>query len=371
MADLNQAETEVLRVQAPNGVTWTRVAGGRSGSADLLRELAVLGKGHVEREWDWWQDGRREQEHDRQWAVLGEWDNGARERAELAGSDSSIEAYLEDLDRRAEATRQRRVDLAAEQYDMERASRRLQMMRAEADAAFFAHVLEAPASPAQQEKAEHRLAEQRAAAQEMRGKLGDPEEVIDCYGYTPAERRSTNLSSHMTFWRHRALRELHSSKQGKRFKVLLAMRPPAPTDMCSECEAPAQWHEYALSLCLFRSAPAPGSTAEKIASLMPGWWQRCSACTSYQLEHQWGGQLALPDFNGEQWRTMLPPLLREIFAPAPVKPRQPVARPKPLAVISAGTVDDILACLTEAKDQFPDAQVRPGPRGTWELWPNS
>lgn len=364
-------DVKAVQVVAPNGVTWTRIPGGRSSPPDLLRELAELTKGHVEREWDWWQDGRREQEHDRQWAVLSEWNNRASEPEERVDPDAAVKAYLDECDRRFEAERQRRADLAAELYSKDREDLRLALMRAEADAAFFAHVVEAPASRAQQHAAERRIAERQAAAQELRGKLGDPEEVIDRSGHFPAERRGMALSSHMTFWRHPMLRELHSSKQRKRFNALLAMRPPEPSGMCSECEAPSQWHEYALSLCLFRPDPPPGSTAAAIADLMPGWWRRCSACTAYQMEHQWGGQLVLPDFQGEQWRAMLPATLREIFAPDPPTPRKAVVRPKPLAVIPGGKIDDVLARLAGAKAQFPGAEVRSGPCGTWELWPST
>src|SRR5215218_10177037 len=118
------------------------------------------------------------------------------------------------------------------------------------------------------------------------------------------------------------------SQQRKRFNALLAMRPIEPAAMCSECQAPTQWHEYAISLCLFRSDPEPGSGAEHIARLMPGWWQRCVACTNYQLEHQWGHE-TLPDFDDNQWARILPPVLKEVFAPEPAKPRRPVVRPKP------------------------------------------
>ena len=364
------AHAGAVQVRAPDGVLWTRVPDGRSSPADLLQELADLGKAHTDREWDWWQEGRREQEHDRQWAVLGEWDNGAPGPTERREHETAA-TYLEDIDRRLEAKRKLRADLVAERYDAQRVGLRLSMLRAEADAAFFAHVLVAPASAAQRDRAEQGLAKQRAAAQEMRDKLRDPEEVIDRDGFYPAQRRDLNLSSHMTFWRHPMLRELHSSKQRQRFKALLAMPPIEPAAMCSECQAPSQWHGYAISLCLFRGAPAPGSTAEKIATLMPGWWERCSACTTYQMEHQWGGPAALPDFDGEQWAAMLPPILRRIFAPDPPKPRQPVTRPTPLAVIVGGDIDDVLARLAEAKTRFPGATVRCGPRGTWELWPST
>jgi hypothetical protein len=86
-------------------------------------------------------------------------------------------------------------------------------------------------------------------------------------------------------------------------------------------------------------------------------------------EHQWGGKSALPDFNGEHVRAMLPPLLKQIFAPDPPKPRKEVIKPKPLVVIKSGKVDDVLAQLAEAKARFPEAEVRSGPRGTWKLWP--
>jgi hypothetical protein len=360
--------TDAVQVVAPNGVTWTRAPEGRSSPEDLLRELTELTKHHVEREWDWWQDGRREQEHDRQWAILHEWDNGAVGPDDGGDPEAAAQAVLDDVDRRVKAERDRRAALAAEQYDKERECLRLSLLRTEADAAFFAHVAKAPASPAQQDAAERRLAERQEEAKQLRSSLGDPDQIIDATGHYPDERREMNLSSHMTFWRHPALRKLHDSKQRRRFNALLAMRPPATEAMCSECEAPSQWHEYALSLCLFRPAPPADSTAARLAALMPGWWQRCSACTTYQIEHQWGHH-ALPDFDGEHWRAMLPSTLREVFAPTPPQPRRAAARPKPLAVIAAGRIDKVMAQLAEAQARFPDAEVRNGPRGSWELWP--
>jgi hypothetical protein len=120
------------------------------------------------------------------------------------------------------------------------------------------------------------------------------------------------------------------------------MSAPAEADMCSECEAPADWHTYALSLCVYRGTPEPGSDAEALARLMPGWWSRCAACTPYQLEHKWGGKDVLPDFTGAQWVTMLPPLLQALFvADSSLPPRKPRAQPDPrraLGHVPAGGV---------------------------------
>ena len=75
-----------------------------------------------------------------------------------------------------------------------------------------------------------------------------------------------------------------------------------------------------MSLRLFQPEPEPGSPAETLARLMPGWRERCPASTSIQIRQQWGQ--GLPDFDGAQWQAMLTPLLRAIFAPAPAPQRQ-------------------------------------------------
>jgi len=178
------AKTEALTVQAPNGVVWTRKPGGQSSADDLLRELADLVKEHVEREWDWWEEGRRDKEHERRWAVLAEWDNGAEDPPGF-DPDAAATAWMEDFDRRGEEQRREREALAAGRYDKDRESLRLQLLAAEADAAFFGHVLARPATTLQRDKAEQRMQQQRSAAVTIREQLGDPEDVVDRNGCSP------------------------------------------------------------------------------------------------------------------------------------------------------------------------------------------
>lgn len=242
----------------------------------------------------------------------------------------------------------------------------MRLLRAESDVAFFAHVLKAPASSAQREDAERRIEDRRAAADELRHQLDDPDQVIDGGGYLPAERRGMNLRSHMDDWRHPILRGWAKTDR-RRFQALLAMPMPDPAAMCSECQAPAEWHDYDLSLRLFQPQPPPGSTAEDLARLLPGWWERCPACTAYNIEHKWGGKFALPDFDSDQWLAMLPPMLRTIFGPAPAK-RTRKPKPKPLAVIAAGSINEVMMQLAQAQAKHPDAQVRRGNGNSWELW---
>lgn len=130
---------------------------------------------------------------------------------------------------------------------------------------------------------------------------------------------------------------------------------------------------YGFSLCLFRGQPEPGSIAERVARIMPLWWTRCSASTSYFIGHKFGGSQRLPDFEVDQWCGLLPPSLQQIFGLADMKPtprREDPPAPKPLAVIKPGPIADVMGQLAEAQQAHPDAEVRRGKRGTWELWPS-
>lgn len=360
-----------VQFTAPNGVIWTRQPGGTSTGAQLLEALSLFGRMNTDVAllWNWWEEGRHKRENDRVWGIVEEWDNGA------PGSEDDEEdletfqrRWREEADRKIEVEKQRRADLVARSYDKERVNARLRLLRKEADAAFFQHVIDAPATAGQREDAERRLEESRAEAKDLRQQVGEPDDIVDEKGYLPAERRKRNLDQHMRYWRYPMLRELQKQDR-RRFKVLLGMPAPDVTRMCSECQAPAEWHEYDLSLRLFRSQPAPGSTAETLGRLMPGLLERCPACTAYQIGHVWGGKHALPDFTGDQWCAMLPPMLRAIFAPDSVKKKAVPPKPKPLATVPPGPIADVMAKLQELQAKYPTAEVRQGARGRWELWP--
>jgi hypothetical protein len=307
-----------LVITAPNGVTWRRQPGGTSSAAEFLNALAALTGfwTDVNRRWNWWEEGREDQEHDRIWNVLKQWEHAAPP----PGGYRPVEEIRADLDaKQAERDKQRQARAAA--YDNDRAMARLRLLSTLATAGFMRNVLRAPASPAQQDKAEVLLAASEHEATELSSRVGDPDAVVDQHGDLPATRRERHLDEHMRYFRHPALREW-SAGQRQRFRQLLAVPPPGVADMCSQCQAPAEWHTYALSLRLWRGRPEPGSTAAKLAALLPGWWDRCPACTDYQVQHQWGHN-TLPDFGHTQWHTMLTPLLRAIFSPDKPAPRKP------------------------------------------------
>ncbi len=312
-----------LFATAPNGVAWKRGPGGTSSAPEFLAAPATLtdSGGRIAREWNWWQDGRRQEEEGRVMAVIGQWDHATPPPGGYMTAQQ-LEARLDAGHAERESQRQAR----AAGYDKNLAMARLRLLSAQATTGFMRHVLAKPASAAQQAKAQEFLAASEQEAAALAAQTGGPDAVTDEHGGLPPARRERHLDEHMTFFRHRLLREWSSGQQ-HRFRQLLAMPAPQPVDMCSECQAPADWHTYALSLRLWPGTPEPGSTAAKIAALMPGWWDRCPACTGYQIRHQWGGTGALPDFDADQWRAMLKPVLRAVFAPAPpAPPKQPDRR---------------------------------------------
>jgi hypothetical protein len=305
---------EGMIVTAADGVRWRRIPGGTSSAGEFLAVLAALDGDRIAREWSLWREGEPRREDDRLHGVLFQWEHADPPPGPYLTA-GEINARFEA--RWAETGRQREARAAA--YDRDRAVARLKLLSTQAEAGFMRHVLDNPASDAQRDKATELLAAARQEIRALEVQVGDPDAIADEHGDLPAVRRVYNLDSHMTLFRHVALRAW-SKGQRPRFRQLLAMPVPEAAGMCAECQAPSDWHTYAVSLRLFQPKPEPGSQAETIARLMPGWWERCPASTSFQIRQQWGR--GLPGFDGAQWQAMLTPLLCAIFAPAPPRPRE-------------------------------------------------
>ncbi|MBB6375936.1 hypothetical protein BKA01_003194 [Pseudonocardia eucalypti] len=158
-----KTEQATIQFTAPNGVRWTRSATGKSTGTQLLEALTELREFYdVSRQWNWWEEGRSEQEHGRVWAILHEWENEAGDgeytKEEL---EAVMQAQADAVGRRLEQDRKRRAELVNRSYDKERENARLRLLRTESDISFFAHVLEAPASPAQRATALQRVTDSR------------------------------------------------------------------------------------------------------------------------------------------------------------------------------------------------------------------
>lgn len=296
-----------LIVTATNGVRWKRDPGATSTPAQLFAAMQLLTADWHQRQWNWWRDGQIEAEERKTRAVWHEWDHAEPPPGgyQYGGSTEEAVAAMEAEWDAQRAERERGRLARQERFDEERSNARITMLQNQADAGFMRHVLAHPATAAQRAKAEEKLTKHEREAARFAALVGDPDEVANRHGDLPPDRRTWHLSDLLTF-RHRLLRELDESRQRRRFRTVLAMPAPDTADMCPECEAPALWHTWDVSLCLYRGKPEPGSQAETIPRLLPGWWERCHANMTYRLHHTWGLD-PLPDFDGEQWIAMLPP----------------------------------------------------------------
>jgi hypothetical protein len=315
-----------LIVTAPNGVRWRRSPGGSSTPAELFAAMELLTTDWHQRQWNWWRQGQIEATEGKARGVWREWEHAEPPPGgyRYEGSTEEVVTAMEAEWEAQRAERERTRLARQEKSDEEQSKARITMLQNQANAGFMRHVLGHPASAAQRAKAEEKLAKYEQEAARLAAQVSDPDEVPDRHGDLPPDRRTWHLSS-LTAFRHGLLRELDERRQRQRFRTVLAMPALDAADMCSECEAPANWHTWNVSLCLYRGKPDPGSQAETIARLLPGWWERCQASTTYQLCHIWGLD-PLPDFDGEQWVAMLPPLLRAWFAVDGKPKRQPIPR---------------------------------------------
>jgi hypothetical protein len=261
-----------LIVTAPNGVSWKRRPGGTSSGPEFLAAQATMtdSGGRIIREWNWWQVGQQQLEGDRVRAVISQWDHATPPPGGYLTGEQ-LQTHLNA--RQAERDSQRQAWSA--RYDQDLAMARLRLLRAQATDGFMRHVLASPASAAQQARAQQVLADSEREAAALAGQVGNPDAICDQHGDLPATRRERHLAEHMTSFRHPLLREW-SSGQPRRFRQLLAMPAPQAAEMCSECQAPANWHTYALSLWLAGNARTgiergeDSGTAARLVGAMPG-----------------------------------------------------------------------------------------------------
>lgn len=89
-----------------NGVTWTRrQQGGHSTGTALRQALGRLPKTHdLPRQWNGWQEGRRDQEHDRLREIISEWPIGVPEASEEE-AETFAQAEMDPLDESLKADR--------------------------------------------------------------------------------------------------------------------------------------------------------------------------------------------------------------------------------------------------------------------------
>jgi len=115
-----------------------------------------------------------------------------------------------------------------------------------------------------------------------------------------------------------------------RLKRFVEVPPLEAEDMCADCDRPLRQHGWVLS---------DGEDA------CPAW-----------PEHR---------AHMERVRQIFMTIFERHRPPEP----EPAPKPQPLAVVPSGlSIGDAIAKLQELQEQFPDAEVRRGRAGRFELW---
>lgn len=212
-------------------------------------------------------------------------------------------------------------------------------------------------------RAEREIAEAEKWIKNLEPVVGDAETVIDEHGWLPSERREAffrefahdrehevmklrdrrrdlkaELMTAEGLERRAELRE-QLKRSVKRLEHLEAIPPLTPSDMCSECPWPEDWHEIGTTL----SFEMDGYLRQPCAS-WPGWNETRRFCRekAKQLLEEW---------NNPKSSVSAPP------------------KPERLAVIPAGTpIAEVIAQLTAIQEERPEAEMRSGKRGTFEVW---
>jgi hypothetical protein len=210
------------------------------------------------------------------------------------------------------------------------------------------------------------IAAVQRAADELAVLAGDPEQVCDERGWLPAERREVSLALFRAR-REAQVYELRASIPARkaglktltgkterarlrealktdaaRLAALEAMPPMNAAGMCPECAEPDR-HSPAVTFNL-----ADGTTT---GGPCPAW-------------PRWAQQVEKLHAELRQWAA------RRKTGPPASAPGPPPAKTGPVAVITlSGPIEDLTAKLAEIQASHPGAQIRPGKRNQWEIWP--
>lgn len=272
------------------------------------------------------------------------------------------------VNERADAARVARIPL----YDPQRHDDRLRLLELDSIVRYERQELDEllngeafPLMPTGRRAEEVERIRTQLAAEEtklavVRASVGDPEEVVDAAGRTPAERREIS-QFRFGIWRRREvpqvrdeitqLAEQYAAAAPKtperssikikldfakyRLEHLLAITEPTAADMCSECAQPASWHRWRVQGGLVEFGPCKA-------------WPRHAAHIAKVRE--------------------------EFFStPSSPVPEPQAPRPQPLASItSKRPPEEIMKWLDEVKQQWPDTEVQlRTTRTRLEIWPTT
>jgi hypothetical protein len=359
-----------------DGMLWAPVPGTTVTAGEFAEARSVMLEVHRSLWWNPWVLTDRAAEYDAALETCGQW-----ARAEPGHERKTPEEYeaqfaqqaAQDEARAAAEQEQAERDRAqrAADYDPDRAWARLALLEEQGTLAAKVRERDEVTSrdlfPLMEDDRrcrhlaalEQEIATAQRATDELAMLAGDPDQVCDERGWLPAERREVSLALFRAR-REAQVYELRASIPARkaglktltgkaerarlrealktdaaRLAALEAMPPMNAADMCPECAEP-DWHSPAVTFNL-----ADGTTTGGPCPAWPRWARQVE-----KLHTELRARAARP------------------------KPGSPPPKPGPIAVVTlSGPLDDLTAKLAAIQASHPGAQIRPGKRNQWEIWP--
>jgi hypothetical protein len=359
-----------------DGMLWTPVPGTTVTAGEFAEARSVMLGVHRSLWWNPWVLADRAAEYDAALETCGQW-----ARAEPGHERKTPEEYEAQFARQAA---QDEAQAAAEQeqaerdrakravgYDPARVRARLALLeeqgilvakvreRDEVTSRDLFPLMEDDRRSRHLAALEREIATAQRAADELAVLAGDPEQVCDERGWLPAERREISLALFRAR-RQAQVYELRASIPARkaelktlagkaerarlrealktdaaRLAALEAMPPMTAAGMCPECAEPDR-HSPAVTFNL-----ADGTTTVGPCPAWPRWARQVE-----KLHAELRARAARP------------------------RPGPPPPEPGPIAVVTlSGPIEDLTAKLAEIQASHPGAQIRPGKRNQWDVWP--
>lgn len=350
------------------GRLWRPKSGATSSAQEFFAAKSLFIDLHRKSIWNPWVLDDRAEELQRAEQVMEDWqraepDHRYMTEEEFAAREAERDREFEER-RTADA---KRHELDRERYDARREHARLSLLehqsRLEYELREIMGFRDGTRFPAmdqgrrnkQEAELEGSIASLNAEIERLAAVVGDPEDVVDKWGWLPRDRRESMLVDYR-IRRQSEVEELRrkipelkaalkaATDQGERSRTrgnlglenhrlekLLAVPQLSVEDMCADCPQPFASHGWST----------------------PPWDGPCPAWPGWAAQRK------------EAWKILESASQAK---PAPTEP--PKAKAKPLAVIPSGLpISEVIERLKELQEQYPDAEVRRGRANRWELWP--
>lgn len=360
------ATTEAQEVFEHDGLLWKAEPGATSSFDEMIAARRRTREIFAETNWNPWLRDERQPELDQAMETFGQWTRAEPDFRQM--TDDEVDQMMARWDVEFEqrlAADTARYERDKGRFDPERSAARLAVLeqennlrRVDEERAEFEeggrHVGWGERLRTERlGELDRRAAHAESVVTRLRPVVGDRENVVDEHGMLPRDRRPLNLVD-------------YSVRRGARVRELIV----ETADLEARLKASKEKSERAelrsklatLRRDLTRLQAVPPLTADDM----------CADCTLPLFQHGW--VLSDDQFPCPAWPEHAAHMkrVREMFL-SMVERSQPRApeppKPEPLAVVPSGlSIDETLKRLTELQGRFPDAVVRRGHAGRFELW---